>query len=139
MVLGDTCRKWIQSANNDFIVIDSIMAQVKNPRLRPHELVLYHSQQAAEKMLKAFLTHNGVCPWGHDLNILRTNCAEFDTGFKQKRITDHCAFLTAYNAARYPDFTDKIDASTAARGLNCAKRVCDFVSERLGQGKAVSK
>lgn len=136
MPLGDTCRKWIQSANSDFIVIDSIITQVQNPRLRPYELILYHSQQAAEKILKAFLAQNGVSPWGHDLNALRTSCADFDIGFESKRITDHCAFLAAYNAARYPDFTDVIVASTAARGLNSAKRVYDFVSEKLGQGKA---
>jgi HEPN domain-containing protein len=135
MALSDVCRSWIQSANNDFIVIDSIMAQVQNPRLRPHELVLYHCQQAAEKMLKAFLANNGVNPWGHDLNALRTSCTGFDTGFESKRITDHCAFLTAYNAARYPDFTDTINATTVARGLNSAKRVYDFVSEKLDQGK----
>ena len=135
MALGDTCRKWIQSANNDFVVIESVMAQVQNPRLRPHELVLYHSQQAAEKMLKAFLTHNGVSPWGHDLNALRSSCVGYDTGFGSKRITDHCAFLSAYTTARYPDFTDTINASTAARGINCAKRIYDYVSEKLGQGK----
>jgi HEPN domain-containing protein len=136
MVLGDVCKNWIQSANNDFIVINSILMQVQNPRLRPHELVLYHCQQATEKMLKAFLTYNGISPWGHDLNTLRTSCASFDAGFDSKRISDHCAFLTAFNTARYPDFTDTIDASTASRGLNSAKRVYDFVSEKLGQGKA---
>ena len=134
MAPGDAYKKWIQSANKDFIVIDSILAQVQNPRLRPHELVLCHSQQATEKMLKAFLTYSGVSPWGHDLNALRTSCADFDAGFESKRITDHCAFLAAYNAARYPDFTDIINASTAARGLNSAKRVYAFVSEKLGQG-----
>jgi len=126
----------MQSAKNDFIVIDSIMAQVLNPRLRPHELVLFHSQQAAEKILKAFLANNGIISWGHDFNALRTNCASLDIEFNSRRIVDHCAFLTAYNAARYPDFTDTIDARTAARGLNSAKRIYDFVSKKLGQGKA---
>ena len=135
MVLSDACKNWIQSANNDFIVIDSILAQVRNPRARPHELVLYHCQQAAEKMLKAYLVHNGVSPWGHDLNALRTNCANFDIGFNSERIIGHCAFLTAYNEARYPDFTDSVDSNTAVRGLNSAKRVYDFVSAKLGQGK----
>jgi HEPN domain-containing protein len=134
MVLSDVCRSWIKSALNDFVVIDSLMMHVQNPRLRPHELVLYHSQQAAEKMLKAFLVHNGMNPWGHDLNALRTSCANFDTGFNSVRIVNHCAFLTAYNAARYPDFTDIVDANTATRGLNSAKRVFDFVSQKLGQG-----
>jgi len=135
MVLSDTCKSWIQSAKNDLIVIDSIVVQVRSPRARPYELILYHSQQAAEKMLKAYLVHNGVSPWGHDLNALRTGCAKFDLGFNSKRVICHCAFLTAYNEARYPDFTDLVDSRTAARGLNSAKRVYNFVSEKLGQGK----
>jgi len=135
MALSDACKRWIQSANNDFVVVNSIMAQVQNPRLRPHELVLYHSQQAAEKMLKAYLVYNGVSPWGHDLNALRTICASFDIRFNSTRITNHCAFLTAYNKARYPDFTDTVNSSIAVRGLNSAKRVYDFVSEKLGLGR----
>jgi len=36
---------------------------------------------------------------------------------------------------RYPDYSISIDAADAARGLNSAKRIFDFVSERLGLGR----
>jgi len=135
MALTDICKDWIKSATHDFIAIESIVMQVQNPRIRPHEIVLYHCQQASEKMLKVYLVKNGVSPWGHNLNALRTSCESIDSGFASKRLVDHCAFLTAYSVARYPDFTDTIDARTAARGINSAKRIYDFVSERLGLGK----
>jgi HEPN domain-containing protein len=135
MALIDVCKDWIKSATHDFTAIESIITQVQNPRLRPHEIVLYHCQQMAEKILKAYLVQNGVIPRGHNLNALRTSCESIDSGFASRRLVDHCAFLTAYNMARYPDFTDTIDARTAARGLNSAKRIYDFVSERLGLGK----
>jgi len=50
MVLNDVCTGWIRSAAHDFTAIESIIAQIQNPRTRPHEIVLYHCQQAAEKM-----------------------------------------------------------------------------------------
>jgi len=131
-MLSSKCKEWIQSASDDFVVIDSIYANAQVTRRRPHRQVLYHSQQAAEKMLKAYLVHHGLFPWGHDLNALRTDCAKFNSGFNSKRIIDHCAFLTAFNEARYPDFSVVIDAVTASRSLNSAKRISIFVVERLG-------
>ena len=125
--------------STDFIVIDSLLGMIKNPRQRPHEQVLYHCQQAAEKALKAFLYNNNQQPWGHNLVALRTECSKQDSAFNAKRFSDHCAFLQAYNTARYPDYTDTIDASVASRGINSAKRVYDFVSERLGLGKTYFK
>ena len=114
------------------------MEKIPNARERPHDLILYHSQQAVEKMLKAYLIHMGTHPWGHDLDDLRVECAGFDITFNSKRIADHCAFLTAFNSARYPDFTASINAKTAERGINSAKRVCDFVSGKLGLQKFFS-
>ena len=59
--------------------------------------------------------------------------------FNSPRLIKHIAFLSAFIAARYPDFTMSIDASHATRGLNSAKRIFDFVSERLGLGKVYFK
>jgi len=134
-MVNDDCKDWMNSAQRDFIVIDSLLGMIQNPRQRPHEQVLYHCQQAAEKVFKAFLYNNNLQPWGHNLVALRTDCSKLDNAFNIKRIVDHCAFLQAYNAARYPDFTETIDASIALRGINSAKRIYDFVSVKLGLGK----
>ena len=137
-MVSNVCKDWLKSAQNDFIVIHSIIEMVQNPRRRPHEQVLYHSQQAAEKALKAYLYNCNLQPWGHDLNALRTDCSKLDNSFNTKRIVDHCAFLQAYSVARYPDYTDKIDASVASRGINSAKRIYDFIAVRLGIEKCFS-
>jgi len=134
-MLSDVCKSWVKSAQHDIIMIDSTMEKIPNARERPHELILYHSQQAVEKMLKAYLIHKGTLPWGHDLDDLRVECAGFDNAFNSKRIAEHCAFLTAFNSARYPDFTASVDAKTAERGINSTKRVYDFVADKLGLGK----
>jgi len=134
-MVNDDCKDWMNSAQRDFIVIDSLLGMIQNPRQRPHEQVLYHCQQAAEKALKAFLYNSNLQPWGHNLVALRTECSKLDSAFNAKRIIDHCAFLQAYNVARYPDYTDMIDAGIASRGINSTKRIYDFVSVKLGLGK----
>jgi HEPN domain-containing protein len=132
---------WVQYAHNDLSVAIREMERKTNPRQRPLEVVLYHCQQAAEKMLKAYLVYNGVPVftgsqvWGHDLNALRTHCASHDKGFTGIRIEGHCSFLHLFAAVRYPDFAFSVDASHATRGINSAKRVYDFVATRIGLQK----
>ena len=132
-MISSTCNKWIQSARQDFIVIDSITSYISISRKRPNGQILYHCQQAVEKMLKAFLVNNNINPWGHDLIALCTSCANINNSFSNKRIINHCAYLSSFNPARYPDFnTVCINAKNAERGINSAKRVFDFVCKMLG-------
>jgi len=88
-------------------------------------------------MLKAYILNSGgkVTPI-HVLNTLRRACAGFDKGFDSKRVKDHCAYLDIFWNIKYPDFTVSVDASHSTRGINSAKRLYDFISERLGLGKA---
>jgi hypothetical protein len=87
-------------------------------------------------MLKAYILNSGgiIAPI-HVLNTLRRSCAGYNNSFDGKRIKDHCAYLDVFWNIKYPDFTVSIDASHAIRGINSAKRLFDFVSERLGFGK----
>jgi len=135
-MISDYCKSWIQYARNDLSVAIREMERTTNPRQRPFEIILYHCQQSAEKMLKAFLVHNGDTGWGHDLETLRLQCATHDVSFNSARHARHCAFLTAFSTVRYPDYTVSVNAGDATRGLNSAKRIFDFVSEQLGLHKA---
>jgi len=130
-----TWQDWVDIARKDISVVIREMERTTNPRMRPFEVILYLCQQCAEKMLKAYLIYKGTPGWGHDLVALRNACANHDDSFNASRIVNHCAFLDSFIGARYPDFTMSIDASNANRGLNSAKRVYDFVSEKLGLGK----
>jgi len=87
-------------------------------------------------MLKAYMLNSGgtVVPI-HVLNTLRRFCAGYDKSFEGRRLKDHCTYLDVFWNIKYPDFTVSIDAAHATRGINSAKRVYDFVSERLGLSK----
>jgi len=132
---------WVQYARNDLSVAIREMERSTNPGQRPFEVILYHSQQAAEKMLKAYLISIGIPVfagsqgWGHDLNALRTHCASHDKKFTGIRIEGHCSFLNLFATVRYPDFSFSIDASHATRGINSAKRIFDFVAVLIGLPK----
>ena len=91
-MLSEYYKTWIKYAKNDIDIATREMNLDINPRHRAYEAILYHSQQAAEKMLKAYLVHKGENPWGHDLDSLRTSCAKFDSSFNGIRITGHCVF-----------------------------------------------
>ena len=131
---------WIRYARNDIDVAIREMKYLCNPRLRPYEIILHHCHQCAEKMLKAYILNSGgtIDPI-HVLNILRRTCAGYDVSYDGKRVKDHCAYLDMFWNIKYPDFTVSVDASHATRGINSAKRLYDFVSERLGLDKAFFK
>lgn len=135
MTTKNTWQTWVQYARNDMKIATNEMSKEVNPKSRPFEGILYHCQQCAEKMLKAYLIHHGAHAWGHDLEMLRNQCAQYDQGFNSSRLINHCIFLSAFIGARYPDFTMSVDASNATRGINSAKRIYDFVSDKLGEGK----
>ena len=127
---------WIEFARNDIDVAIREMEYLRNPRLRPYEIILHHCHQCGEKMLKAFILNSGGTPSPiHALNLLRRTCSGYDGSFNSKRITDHCVYLDTFWNIKYPDFTVSVDASHTTRGLNSAKRIYDFVSVRLGLKK----
>ena len=133
---GNDVIRWVEYAKNDIDVAIREMEYHRSPRLRPYEIILHHCHQCSEKMLKAYILDSGgkVSPI-HVLNTLRRNCAGYDKTFDSKRIKDHCAYLDTFWNIKYPDFTVSVDASHVTRGINSAKRIYDFVSERLGLGK----
>ena len=132
-------KAWVRYDNNDLGIATREMERECSPRHRAYEAILMHCQQSAEKMLKAYVIKNiaNVNPkvFSHDLEAIRIECAKLDNSFNSIRLSKHLAFLAAFITARYPDFSYSIDSSHAARGLNSAKRVYDFISVRLGLDK----
>jgi len=138
-MLRNDVLAWIDYAKRDIELVDREMSYVRNPRLRPYEIILHHCHQCAEKMLKAYIINSGGTPrYIHDLNKLRKMCIGYNNDFDGKRITDHCIYLDAFWNVKYPGFTVSIDASHVIRGINSAKRIFDFISARLGLGKSFS-
>ena len=135
-MLPSDVMPWIEYAKNDIGVAVREMEYLRNPRLRPYEIILHHCHQCAEKMLKAYIiSFGGILEPIHVLNKLRRTCAGNDLSFSGKRIVDHCVYLDTFWNIKYPDFTVSVDASHAVRGVNSAKRVFDFVSEKMGNSR----
>jgi len=131
---SNDCLEWLRYANMDIVAAQQLYSQQQNSRQRPIEIILYHCQQGAEKALKAFMVQNGhYPPKTHNLHDLRLICRQWDIRFDYARLVSHCDYLDPFGVVvRYPNFYMSLDSSHATRGLNSAKRIYDFVCERLG-------
>lgn len=116
-------RDWIRSAEDDLLTIDGVMAAGRVP----WDIVCYHSQQAGEKLLKAFLVYHGHTPQRtHDL---RTSCLEADPEVGVS--VEDCDLLSDYAVtARYPeDIPPSEDEARAA--VAAARRIRAGILSRL--------
>ena len=90
--------EWIRYADNDTSVVNILATH--HPLLL--EIICYHCQQSAEKMLKAFWIHaNKKPPKTHDLELLRAECEIIANSFAE--LFHECERLNRYSSQpRYP-------------------------------------
>jgi HEPN domain-containing protein len=142
-MVSNDALEWLRFARMDIAAAQQLYSQQQNPRHRPIEVILYHCQQGAEKALKAYIVQNGMLPRKleiHDMQLLRGACTQWSGKFNSARIIDHCAYLEPFSVAiRYPKHNLSLDSSHAARGLNSAKRIYDFVCKQIGLHGQYSK
>jgi HEPN domain-containing protein len=93
----DIARLWVAKAGSDFLDADN---NLEASRI-PCDTVCFHCQQAAEKLLKAFLAYHGVPPpRTHDLLALLEAIFPFDPSSETLR--EGLSVLTPYAiSARY--------------------------------------
>ena len=117
---------WLEYAENDFEAAEILSHQVK-PKL---EIVCYHCQQCAEKMLKAYIaSKNGRLQKTHDLVILCEACINYDSSFE--KILLHCSDLTIYSSeVRYPNILE-IEYYHMQNALTEANQIRRFVRDKL--------
>ena len=140
MLVTSLCQDWIDSAYGDYWVIAAVLTDKESRTCGLYYQIMYYSQQMAEKMLKAYLLNRDMRYYEpyiryheHDLDFLRLECLKFDKAFSSSRIEKHCAFLTDFFLACYPDSNIIASSKKASRALNSAKRIYNFVLERLGK------
>lgn len=95
------------------------------------EISAYHSQQAAEKSLKAFLSVSSV-PFAHthDLVQLEAQCESVDPAFAE--FIHAAQILTPYATLfRYPGGPLEPPLMEAENALQLARELLDFVRQRL--------
>jgi HEPN domain-containing protein len=99
-MISSQCRRWLEFAADDLTAAKYLLS------LYPFrlEIICYHCEQSAEKMLKAFLLmYDEEAPHIHDLGELCRLCALKDEGFDG--IAEDCIKLTSFGVrVRYPFF-----------------------------------
>ena len=120
-------REWIEKADADLEVARR-MAEEAGNNLRIREIVGFHCQQAAEKYLKAFLTHSRIeFPRTHDLKALLELAGQplADT-------LDAAKWLTPFGVQiRYPGDTAEMLSGDERKALTIASQVKEAVLAKL--------
>jgi len=110
---------WLAKAENDFLNIENNLQAARVP----WDTVCFHAQQAAEKLLKAFLVYHGqIATRTHDLVALLARCVEFQPELAS--LESDCRQLTVYAvSSRYPDDLFEPSRADALLVVESAKRV----------------
>ncbi len=119
-------REWLVKARHDWR-----SAEVLNGLAVPlTDTAAFHCQQAAEKILKAYLTyHNRAYERIHDLSLLCQSCSEVDSGFGE--LTERVSSLTRYAVRfRYPGEENPTTADVEA-ALVVVGEVWKFALDKL--------
>ena len=118
-VRAEFTREWLQKAEGDFKIAGHLL-QSGTDFL---DGATFHSQQAAEKYLKAFLVwHQIEFPKTHDLETLLKLAGKVDD--KIPEILRDAAILTPYGVDyRYPGDYPNVSGRDAEQALRLAERV----------------
>ena len=92
-------KQWLAKAKNDLLNADN---NLKSDEI-PFDTVCFHCQQAAEKLLEAYLIGNGQpYPITHDLLLILEKILSLNS--KAEKLRDTLAILMPYAVEiRYPD------------------------------------
>jgi HEPN domain-containing protein len=126
MEISNLCKLWLEFAADDYATANHMLT-LYPLRL---EIICYHCEQCAEKMLKGFLMANDIePPKTHDLLDLCKRCSLFDSAFDG--IAELCASLTPYAVqVRYPAEID-VEEEDMRKAIEDAKYIMDFISQKL--------
>jgi len=120
-------RGWLERSMADLQGAEVALAG--KPLFTEH--ACFHSQQAVEKALKAFLVYHDVeFPWTHQIGFLLELCAKQDDTFD--RFVTTAVPLTEYAVRfRYPFSGPPPSLEQARAALDTARQVFQFVLDRL--------
>jgi len=120
-------ESWLIKAYHDLISAKKL-ARDEEPVL---DTAIYHTQQCAEKALKAYLSYKQQPPQkSHNLRLLVELCQEIDETFAEllDDAEELSPFATAY---RYPDMIMEPDAQEVEVAAKQAEKIFDFVRQKV--------
>lgn len=123
---GKLVREWLLKAEEDY---QAALALSQKRKQRFFNSVCFHSQQAAEKYFKAYLSSNKAAyPKTHDLKLLRNLCSKIEGDFEF--ISDLAEALNPYSVEfRYPG--EQANRQDAKMALKAVKEIREFVLGKL--------
>jgi len=127
-IVEQVVNQWVKLAERDLLTAKLMLEA--SPVIS--DIVCFHSQQAAEKFLKAFLVKNQIeFTKTHNIMVLINLCAKIDNSFKDE--LSEADILTDYAVEiRYPDDWYEPTMEEAREAYEISLRVKDFVLEKLG-------
>jgi HEPN domain-containing protein len=119
--------EWRRKAEEDFSAAE-VLSRSRSRRL--FNAVCFHSQQAAEKYFKAYLSFNAVSfPKTHDLVLLEKICTKQDATFEF--LADLVIVLNPYSVEfRYPG--EQANSKDAKMAVKAVREIKNFVEGKLG-------
>ena len=117
-------REWLYKAEQDY---ESALVLL-NAKL--NSTSIYHTQQCAEKALKAYIAYKGILPpKTHDLDKLLDLCKDFDSSFNN---IDLITFeLNGLDVKfRYPSSDLELPENDVEDCIHRAKDIFDFVNSK---------
>lgn len=120
-------EEWLFKAENDLSSADLLV----NSSRPLFDIAIYHTQQCAEKALKAFLAYK-ECDIEkiHNLIMLTTLCAEIDNSFNS--LKEDAVYLNPYSTLyRYPDGDLMPPRAEVIKAIAVADRILDFVKIKI--------
>ena len=124
---NDIAKEWLIFAKRD---LDTAMHLINTMYPKPLEIICYHCQQSAEKVLKGYLIlHETMPPRTHDLLLLCEMCAQKNNDFND--IVNNCSLITMYGVqSRYP-FEIEITEIEAEKATQIANDIYSFVMQKV--------
>ena len=121
--------EWIYLAQMDY---DHALKSANTFHPAPVEIICFHCQQAAEKILKAYIAAHGDTPVKtHDLIVLIKYCKRHSSDFDN--YAEFCNTLTAYiSDTRYPPKLSLAE-SDMKLSLNYAGKIMEFTKSKLAE------
>jgi len=133
--MDDVVKEWVAFSEMDLKTATHLY-ETMNPR--PLEIICYHCQQSAEKILKAYLIYWRIRPdRTHDLRLLRGECEKIDDTFL--KVADECERLNPYSSQpRYPMEIEIYD-SDASKALDDIEIIFNFTKDKITGGNISAK
>jgi HEPN domain-containing protein len=127
MTALDLAKEWLRYAKSDLNTANHMFYDA-NPK--ETEISCYHTQQCAEKSLKAYLISKGIDPpYILDLVELNQLCTAQESSFSG--MLQYCVFLNPYGVhVRYPNEL-AVDDTLTKLAIENALKIFDFCEKLI--------